>query len=171
MTDINTAFAPLHDDELAAHPPHGRSDDPWTPIVPVPADAPALNKALAQRFTPAGYAFAGGWHYHDSNGRLLLGGVARYEHPANGSPADKQVKPFTFCEGPGGQREWRCKALPEPRPLYNLDRLASRQDAPVLVVEGEKVADAAGKRFPGYAATTSSGGSNAARKTSWGPLV
>src|SRR4051794_21422931 len=168
---MNTAFAPLHDDELAAHPSHGRSDDPWTPIVPVPADAPALTKALAQRFAPAGYAFVGGWHYHDPNGRRLLSGVARYERPANGSPADKQVKPFTFCEGPGGRREWRCKALPEPRPLYSLDYLAARREVPVLVVEGEKVADAAAARFPDYVVTTSPGGAKAAHKADWTPLA
>jgi DNA primase len=97
--------------------------------------------------------------------------VVRYNRPANGSAADKQILPFSFCEGPGGRREWRCKALPEPRPLFRLPELAARPDVPVLVVEGEKVVDAGAERFPDYVVTTSSGGSNAARKADWTPLA
>ena len=57
-----------------------------------------------------------------------------------------------------------------PRPLYGLDRIASRPDAPVIVCEGEKAADAAAKIFPDHAAVTSSGGSQAAAKSAWSPL-
>ena len=79
------------------------------------------------------------------------------------------MKPFTFCRGPNGRAEWRCKGFAEPRPLYGLDRLAARPDAPVLVVEGEKAADAAGKRFKDHVVITSPGGSKAARKADWSP--
>ena len=43
--------------------------------------------------------------------------------------------------------------------------------ARVLVVEGEKTADAAGERFPDYVVVTSSGGSQAAGKTDWTTLA
>jgi hypothetical protein len=62
---------------------------------------------------------------------------------------------------------WRISAMPEPRPLYELTELASAKR--VVVVEGEKAADAA--RFIRLTATTSSGGAQAASKTDWGPLA
>ena len=85
--------------------------------------------------------------------------------------SDKEIRPLTYCEGPNGRREWRFKAFFEPRPLYGLDRLAARPDAPVLVTEGEKAADAAAKLFPDHVAITSPGGSNAAGKADWSPVA
>jgi hypothetical protein len=43
---------------------------------------------------------------------------------------------------------WHFKAPPWPGPLYGLDRLAAQPDAPVVICEGEKAADAAGRLFP-----------------------
>ena len=61
----------------------------------------------------------------------------------------KDVLPYTFCEGPDGKQRWQWKDLPRGRrPLYGLDFLAARPDAPVLVVEGELTADAARILFP-----------------------
>ena len=107
-----------------------------------------LTMTLINRFAPTGYGYANGWRYLDAEGRLL-GCTVRYDRHAPGEADDKQFRPFTFCQDPRGRQEWRCKAWPEPRPLYGLDRLAARPDAPVLVVEGEKTADAAAQRFPG----------------------
>ena len=56
------------------------------------------------------------------------------------------------------------KAFPTPRPLYNLDKLAERPDDWILVVEGEKTADAAAELFPDHVAMTSPGGAKAAAK-------
>jgi uncharacterized protein (DUF927 family) len=63
------------------------------------------------------------------------------------------------------------KALPAPRPLYGLDRLAAAPHAAVLVVEGEKAADAAATLFPGMIAVTSSSGAAAASKTDFRDLA
>src|SRR5690606_11815434 len=135
----------------------------------VPADASPLTTTIINRHAPAGFTFTAGWRYNDAAGNLL-GCVVRYDKPANGAQGDKQVKPFTFCEGPDGAREWRNKSWTAPRPLYGLDRLAARPDAPVLVVEGEKAADGAAERFPDHVVITSPGGSNAAGKADWSPL-
>ncbi len=62
-------------------------------------------------------------------------------------------------------------APPAPRPLFGLDRLAARPDAPVLVVEGEKAADAATELFPGHACLSWQGGTNATAKADWTPLA
>ena len=57
-----------------------------------------------------------------------------------------------------------------PRPLYGLDRLAKRPDAPVLVCEGEKDTDAAQRLLSTVVAVTWPGGSNAVDKADFSPL-
>ena len=84
---------------------------------------------------------------------------------------EKSILPLSYCEDDAGRRSWRWQHLPAPRPLYGLDHLVLRAAAPVLVVEGEKAADAAAKLFPDHVAVTSSGGSNAAGKADWSPLA
>ena len=70
-----------------------------------------------------------------------------------------------------GKKTFRAsKGFPEPRPLYGLARLAQRPNNPVLVVEGEKTADAAGKIFPDHVCTTSPFGAPSADKADWSPL-
>ena len=63
------------------------------------------------------------------------------------------------------------KGLPRPFPLYQLPDLIEQAALPVLIVEGEKASDAAQRTVPGYAATTSMGGSNRASQTDWTPLA
>ena len=49
---------------------------------------------------------------------------------------------------------WQWRGFDKPRPLYNLPAVAARPKATVIVVEGEKTADAAGRLFPHAVATT-----------------
>lgn len=165
MLTQDEAFAPLNVTSATSPAP----DDAWHPVQPVPTDAPELSMGIINRVCPEGYAFTTQWRYLNAIGQLL-GCVVRYDRPANGSPAAKQVKLFTFWESPNGKQEWLCKGFSGPRPLYGLDRLAARPDAPVLVVEGEKTADAATIRFKNHVVVTSPGGSNGARKADWSPL-
>ena len=96
------------------------------------------------------------WTYHDVDGEPV-GVVVRWDKP-NG----KDIRPVArHADG------WCLKAMLEPRPLYSLPDLATADR--VLVVEGEKAADAA--RSIGFTATTSSGGSQAGAKTDWQPLA
>ena len=62
------------------------------------------------------------------------------------------------------------KALTANRPLYGLPGLAEKPKASVVIVEGEKTADAAAVVFPNSVVTTWSGGSNAVDKADWSPL-
>ena len=80
----------------------------------------------------------------DAAGKLI-GYVARFE-----TGDGKQFRPLVLKDG-----RWRAQGLPEPRPLFNLSTILQRQDALVLVCEGEKAAVAASKRFPHVVATTS----------------
>ena len=69
-----------------------------------------------------------------------------------------------------GATGWHWKHPLEPRPLYGLDRLAERLDAPVLIVEGEKAADAAAELLPEHVAVTWEGGGNAVDSAYWRDL-
>ena len=117
------------------------------------------------------------WVYRDAQGAPLVV-VARYDGTAADGTPTKDVRPWTFgrrvwVDGTGKERaeiNWHCKAPPTPRPLYGLDRLAARPDAPVLVTEGEKAADTASGIFPEMVCITSQGGSKAAAKSDWTPL-
>ena len=100
------------------------------------------------------------WRYPNASGELLFA-VARFDQP-NG---DKQVLPYT-C----GPDSWVFKAPQPPRALYNLDLHAARPEAPVLIVEGEKAADAAATMFPDWVPMTWQGGSNAVNKSDHSPL-
>jgi hypothetical protein len=97
------------------------------------------------------------WSYHDVHGDPA-GLVVRWDQPGSG----KDIRPLArHADG------WRIGAMPEPRPLYGLTELPSAER--VVVVEGEKAADAA--RAIGFTATTSAGGAQAARKGDWRPLA
>lgn len=168
MIGIDQAFAPLQEHDIV-DARKSRPPEAWRPVLPVPDDAPPPTTAMMERFAPAGFRLAQNWRYHNGAGRLL-GLVARYE-ARNGSQVEKQIRPFTYCEAPGGRREWRCKGFPEPRPLYGLQQLAERPGTPVLVAEGEKSADAAAKRFPDQVVVTSPGGCKAAGLADWSPLA
>ncbi len=124
------------------------------PVVFLPRD---LNcPGLADQF----------WPYRDAAGRVL--GVALRWNAPGGC---KEFRFATLRREPDGRTRWRLKHLPAPRPLYGLDRLAAAPGAPVVVVEGEKAADAAARIFPDAVATTSPGGANAAAKSDWSPLT
>ncbi|NMG64904.1 hypothetical protein GPA19_08090 [Azoarcus indigens] len=134
----------------------------WEPVVPVPADAPP---------PPAAHEFRGiptvRWTYRDQAGEVL-GYVCRFVK----SDGSKEVLPLTFCRHPGtGLTCWRWITWEVPRPLYGLDRLAARPDAPVLLVEGEKCVDAAVPALPEFVPACWSGGSNAVFKADWSALA
>jgi putative DNA primase/helicase len=154
-------FAPLSLAEADAVPTEvAHDEEKVAPVIPVPEDAPAAHFRHAELGEPSAT-----WTYKDEAGRRL-GHVARFE-----TPSGKQILPRTCCRLSDGTHAWRWRAFAAPRPLYGLDRLAARPDAIVLVVEGEKTADAAQQHFPDYVAVTWPGGSNAAGKADWSVLA
>lgn len=157
-------FAPLSEDELGATPDvvratNGKSDK--TPIIPVPGDAPPIQF----RYPPTR-----AWAYRDAEDRLV-GWIARFDSTdAQGNP-QKKILPFTFCQLPDGRQEWEAKGIPAPRPLYRLPEILSRPDAPLLITEGEKTADAGQQLFPGCVATTPMHGAKSPHKTDWSHMA
>lgn len=131
----------------------------WNPILPVPAEAPPPPAKHPRHGAPSMQ-----WEYRNQDG-ALLGLVCRFDKPEGG----KEVIPTTFCSS-GSRKEWRWQALPEPRPLYGLEAIGEHKH--VVVVEGEKAADAGGRLLGGkIPVVTWSGGSNAVAKTDWRPLA
>jgi Protein of unknown function (DUF3987) len=94
------------------------------------------------------------WTYQDAHGKPV-GVVVRWDKP------DSKDKDFRPVARHGNA--WRIGAMAVPRPLYQLPELTDARH--VVVVEGEKAADAA--RSLGFTATTSAGGSQAAGKADW----
>jgi uncharacterized protein (DUF927 family) len=136
--------------------------DPWTPVLPVPDDAPAPDLRHPRLGLPAAT-----WEYQDRDGKTL-GHVCRFDPDGR----RKEILPLAFCRGPEGKTEWRWKAFPEPRPLYGLHRLAAAPaGSPLLLVEGEKAADAAGRLLGSkVVCLTWPGGSKAVGKADFAPL-
>lgn len=100
------------------------------------------------------------WAYTDAYGGIL-GYVSRFDPKGE----RKQILPQTFRDG-----AWVWKGFDEPRPLYGLDALAARPADKVLVVEGEKAADAARKLLPAMVVVTWNGGAQAVAKADITPL-
>ena len=95
----------------------------------------------------------------DTDGRLLQA-IVRYEHPSE----PKQIRPLRYCgKSSHGQQLFWFSWIPGTKPLYGSERLASRPEAPVLVVEGEKTADAAAALFTDYVVLTWLSGANAVK--------
>ena len=101
------------------------------------------------------------WDYRDATGRTIMR-VCRWEQPGG----KKDIRPIVRVSDGG----WKWQHHPNPRPLFQLDRLVNEPELPVIVVEGEKTAVAAQKLFPGYIATTWPGGAASMGQADWDPL-
>jgi putative DNA primase/helicase len=139
-----------------------KEPSPWRPVVPVPANAPPPHKAHPVRGLPQRT-----WCYRNAEGEVL-GYIYRFATSDGG----KETLPHTYCvnEKTGGY-DWRWMQWEEPRPLYGLDRLAEHPDRWVLLVEGEKCADAPVEMLPRAVIVSWPGGGKAIDKVDWSPLA
>lgn len=134
-------------------------DDLIQVVGPVPEDVPPYQKSFNASMI---------WTYLDADGRIL-GHVERVE-PRSESER-KQFYPKTLWRNrKTGALKWESKAFAKPMPLYGLRRLAEHPGAPVLIVAGEKCADAGERCVPGYVTVSASGGENKVADTDWTPL-
>lgn len=136
-----------------------KSEEP-RPLMAIPPEAlatkPTTHPSLGQWHTQT-------WEYRDKNGELLFE-IHRFDPPW----ADRKIFiPLTYW--PDGV--WRWEGCPAPRPLYGLDRLAARPQAPVLLAEGEKAADAAARLSPDHVCITTPNGAASPDKADFSPLA
>ena len=131
---------------------------------PAPALDPIPAAALAGRPTahPRHRVPSASWVYRDAEGRELF-----HQHRFDPPQGRKVFAPQTWNATTG----WAWKAPPAPRPLYGLDLLAARPDAPVLVTEGEKAADAARTLVPESVVITAVNGAQSPALTDWTPVA
>lgn len=143
-------------------------------IIKPPADAPAL---LAGHKTPlilnpkrgksVTYTPSMVFPYTNKRGELL-GYVIRVEFN------DKKITPGVWWTRGNGFEGWAHGSYPSPRPMYGLEGLYANPGWQVLLVEGEKCADAANRvmRAAGrrVVAVSWMGGGKATARTYWKSL-
>ena len=134
------------------------------PISPVPNGAPAPD---FQHFKHG--AAAKTWAYRDAAGHVTFH-LARFDI----GPGHKEILPLSWCSLPDGSQRWAWRAPSDrKKPIYGLELLAARPTDSVLIVEGEKTADAA-RRLLGSApviAVCWLGGSKTRHLVDWSPLA
>lgn len=147
--------------QLNVAPPPDRSKaDNSRHVSPVPDSAP---EPPAKH--PRHGAHSAQWCYRDPDGQVLSY-QRRFE-----TPDGKQFSPVTlWVNTDNGSLFWRHAKAPGQQPLYRLDQLYARPDAPVCLCEGEKAADAAQRLLPDFVTTTSANGAKAASKADWSHL-
>lgn len=132
----------------------------WVSTRNVPDHAPSPPESHPYHGIPSKV-----WTYTNDEGEAI-GYIYRFD-----TKDGKDVIPLTWCENQMSNDEaWKWKQFQKPRPLYNLYELQHRPDAKVLIVEGEKAADAAKLLCPNAVVITWSGGTNAVNMADWSPL-
>lgn len=128
-------------------------------LIPPPPGTPVPH------FTHAKHGRASAsWSYRDKNGSILFY-VARFDNKITGK---KEIVPFSWSKE---SNKFVKKWWPSPRPLYGSECFKDNETENVLIVEGEKSAEAArtiaGER---YFVTTWPSGSKAWDKVDWSPV-
>jgi putative DNA primase/helicase len=133
----------------------------WTPIIPVPEDAPAAMVRHNERGDPQRVFL-----YYDANGNLL-GHTCRFI-TSTGEPTHL---PLTWCRDQNEMRAWRWKQFERYRPLYNLDGLASSdENDAVLLVFDEHCVEHARQLVPWLVPVSWPGGVRNIDEVDWSPL-
>ncbi|KZK81214.1 hypothetical protein PsAD13_04163 [Pseudovibrio sp. Ad13] len=154
---MSDPFAPIKTDQVTKS---NRTQPQKAIVVPVPDEAPE-----PPAFHPKLGVPSQRWTYRDAADEVL-GYVCRFDEADEG----KSFRPLCLFQV-GEQLKWRWETWPQPRPLYGLDLLAKAPDARIVIVEGEKAADAARQLLLRHICISSPGGSNAARKADWSALA
>ncbi len=97
--------------------------------------------------------------------KIVIGYTCRFDL----QDGSKQVLPFSYFTN-GKQEGWMWGGLGVPRPLYNLDVLADHPNKPIIIVEGEKTADAGIHLFPDHVIVTWIGGAEGVKNADFTPL-
>lgn len=103
--------------------------------------------------------------------RNEAGEVVAFSMRYNIVDGTKKISPYSYWSIGGGAPRMVRKAPVKPYTLYNQDKLAANPNAPVLVVEGEKSADAASILFPDHVVVTTMFGAQSPLQSDLIPLV
>lgn len=131
----------------------------WT-LIPAPAEV--IPDGL--RIIPAGFPT---WTYFTPEGEVL-GYITRL--PDHRSKDGKKYFPTTYWQNQAGVKTWRHNQFVGVRPIYNVLDLAEHPTWPVVIVEGEKAAEAGIAWLVETVVLSWPGGSNTADKVDWRAL-
>jgi hypothetical protein len=155
-------FAPLGANEIQRGAAKVREPDDWQPM-PVPEDEPDA-PAICH---PGLGNYSCRWAYHNADGSLA-GHVCRFDRDTG-----KQMRPLRYGRL-NGRTDWQWKgwAGDDAKPLYRRPELTASPDAPFVLCEGEKSADAAAELLgPQWVAIASMNGAKSPQSTDWSPLA
>ena len=153
--DIAAAFEPIHANHAAR--PGFADEDTFEPATPPPdAEPPESNSKLGR--------YSQRWAYVGADG-APQGYQCRFE-----TATGKEFRPLRYGVR-RGRAGWHWKGWGEGRPLYRLPDLLARHDAVVLVVEGEKAADAAAAALPDMVVVSPMNGAQSPHRTDWRSLA
>jgi putative DNA primase/helicase len=150
----------------------------WTPIAPVaqktkvvPKPERITSKPPPEQATPSMSTRELGEPQMIFPLRDLDGAVLGYECRYAVENGKKEIRMWTWGARGDAEPSWGCGHFNAPRPLYGLERLAERPEAPVSIFEGPKKAEAGKRLLPPYACISWTGGANAWHKHDWKPLA
>ncbi|MFI5343903.1 MAG: AAA family ATPase [Chlamydiales bacterium] len=159
--EVNPSFKVFHRHEKA---------DNWISIKPtVECPAPSLEKI--SRSLAEVYKEDARYPYKNEKGELLFYVLRLVD---KNDPHRKITPPLSYGHWGSDNSSWNLKgSQDELKPIYNLDQLYQKPGATILIVEGEKTADAATKLFQNQniVSITFSGGAGAVFKTDWKHLL
>lgn len=144
--------------------------DEWVSIKPKET-APEL-KAISPELSLK-YEEAARYAYRNEKGDLLFYTLRLVEKNDKNSKMTPPLS-FGYYKNSNNNPAWKLKGYQTlQKPMYNLDQLYRHPNATVLIVEGEKTADAATKLFSSQdiVTVTFSGGAGAVSKTDWQHLI
>jgi hypothetical protein len=109
------------------------------------------------------------WEYRNQKNELT-GYVCRFPITKPDGTIGKETLPLAWCvNSETGAIEWRFLGFGIPRPLYGLQKLATKK--PVIIFEGEKTADAGQNFFKAANTLTWPGGGNGVNNADFMPLA
>lgn len=162
---------------------------PWEPHNVVPYDAPKFDpmKDLGFWLKENNWQLTDIYEYRAIDDRLLGYTIKFLEEKTNVLTGEvrqvKQIIPVTYCRHANGRyKRWQPKGFLSEgyKPIYraeclgyngyDLKGLHKDPSKPVLIVEGEKTADAASELFPDFCVISWLGGTSSADKVNWNLL-
>jgi len=140
-------------------------EENWTSMQP-PSNASIPKLDSLSRYLDINYRLSAAYPYRDTAGNLMFY-TLRLESKADGK---KIVLPLSYGKiHPADEPSWKLKAYDNRNEiLYNSHLLHQQPYKPILIVEGEKTADAASKLLgKDYVVVSWSGGAAAAKDANW----
>lgn len=153
--------------------------DNWVPYEIVPIDAAKFNpdKDLAFLGKYNNLKISNQYEYKDINGRLIGYAIRTIETKIDKDTGEsrlvKQVLPVAYCKNEAKKcKLWKLKGLllDGYKPFYRIEELLKNPSKSVLIVEGEKTADAASVLFPDLVVISWLGGSQVIDRVNWSLL-